>query len=701
MRLNWYLPPSRKKGASSAERPGTFRRVLKRLGPTWLASPLRRVVQSVCLLVFLGLFFYVCWPYTARPVNTWSGWLPVEVNAETGAATLAAELPPAVPLHSGAIVHVSDAGAGQFYLGSFRVERAEILELQLVPIQTLGREQLDQMAASFGPWSLGEQAPGSWPSHYADSLRAKERLAAEAFLIIDPLVSLSTAIAARSWVWSLTAAAAILALCLLVPRGFCGYVCPLGTLIDVFDAAIGKRFRRFHVAAGGWWVHLKYFLLAGTLAASLLGVLVSGYVSAIPVVTRFLNFVLSPLQMGLTRSWHQVPPWGAGHWLSLGLFALVLGLGLLRPRFWCRYVCPSGALFSLGNLFRVTERKVEATCIDCDKCVQVCSFDAIQSDFATRTADCTLCQTCGAVCPSQAIKFVARWNGTDLKAADDPPTGDTSIGRRGFLTTAAGVAAGLAGGAALASATRTFGAGLDHPDRWLPVRPPGSVPEQAFLQLCIRCGECFQACPNNVLQPLGFAQGLEGLWTPYVVADWSGCEPSCCNCGQVCPTGAIRALPLEEKRVVRMGLAVLDPHTCLPLAGRESCRLCVDECIAAGYDAIEFLRVGTEIDAFGLPVEDSGFLAPVVVAHKCVGCGLCQTRCYAINHKQKGLLQESAIVVQAGPGREDRLQQGSYLALRAAEAVQREERQRAAQEAAGSTGGYLPSFLESPENERP
>jgi NAD-dependent dihydropyrimidine dehydrogenase PreA subunit len=150
-----------------------------------------------------------------------------------------------------------------------------------------------------------------------------------------------------------------------------------------------------------------------------------------------------------------------------------------------------------------------------------------------------------------------------------------------------------------------------------------------------------------------------------------------------------------------MGLAVLDPHTCLPLAGRESCRLCVDECVAAGYDAIEFLRVGTEIDAFGLPVEDSGFLAPVVVAHKCVGCGLCQTRCDAINHKQKGLLQESAIVVQAGPGREDRLQQGSYLALRAAEAAQREESQRAVQEAAGSTGGYLPSFLESPENELP
>jgi len=700
MRLNWYLRPFRRTGGLSADRPGRFRRALKRLGPTWLSSPLRRTVQSVCLLVFLGLFFYVCWPYTARPAGTWGGWLPVEVNAETGAATLATDQPPAIPLQTGMTLHVSDAGDGLFYLGSFRVERAEKLELQLAPAQPLAPVQLERMAASFGPWSLSDQAPGSWPSHYADDLRAKERLAAETFLILDPLVGLSAAIAARSWVWSLTAAAAILALCIFVPRGFCGYVCPMGTLIDVFDAAVGKRLRRFRVCADGWWVHLKYFVLAGTLAASLLGVLVSGYVAAIPVLTRFLNFALSPLQMGLTRSWHQVPAWGAGHWLSLSLFALVLALGLLRPRFWCRYVCPSGALFSLGNLFRATERKVESTCIDCGKCIQVCPFDAIQTDFSTRPADCTWCQTCGGVCAPQAIKFVARWDGTDLKAAD-PPAGQRPIGRRRFLTTAAGVAGGLAGGASLASVTRAFGAGGDDPDRSLPVRPPGSVPEQAFLQLCIRCGECFQACPNNVLQPLAFAQGLDGLWTPHVVADWSGCEPSCSNCGQVCPTSAIRALPLEEKRAARMGLAVVNQQTCLPLAGREACRLCVDECAAAGYDAIEFLRVGTEVDALGMPVEDSGYLAPVVVPHKCVGCGLCQTRCYAINHKQKGLLQESAIVVRAGPGREDRLQQGSYLALRAAEAAQREERRRTVQEAAGTTGGYLPSFLESSENESP
>ena len=73
------------------------------------------------------------------------------------------------------------------------------------------------------------------------------------------------------------------------------------------------------------------------------------------------------------------------------------------------------------------------------------------------------------------------------------------------------------------------------------------MPEKQFLQLCIRCGECFKVCPNNVLQPMSFDQGLDNLWTPQVVADWAGCESSCNNCGQVCPTGAIREISVAEK----------------------------------------------------------------------------------------------------------------------------------------------------------
>jgi MauM/NapG family ferredoxin protein len=313
--------------------------------------------------------------------------------------------------------------------------------------------------------------------------------------------------------------------------------------------------------------------------------------------------------------------------------------------------------------------------------VEVCPFDAIKTDYTTRTADCTLCQSCGGVCPTHSIKFVERWNCTELKEEEAAP--DRKPSRRGFL------AATLSGAATTLGVQRLFGANVaETPAKALPVRPPGSVAEQEFLQKCIRCGECFQACPNNVLQPMGFEQGLEGLWTPKVEANWAGCEAGCNNCGQVCPTGAIRALPMEEKRVARMGLAIVNEETCLPFAGREACQMCVDECNAAGYHAIEFLRVHVKVDEQGLPIPDSGFAAPVVLADKCVGCGLCQTRCHQINVKSKGLLRETAIWVEAGPGREDRMSSGSYLALREEE---RKKREGAAPKDAG--GSYLPDFL--------
>ncbi len=558
-------------------RPGLFRRLLSAIGPTWLSSPFRRVVQAFCFILFCWLFFYVCWPY--------------------GNPDLAAEM------------------------------------------------------------------------------ASREKIAAESFLAIDPLVSLSTALAAKSWVWSLTWAAGILLACVLFPRGFCGYLCPLGTLIDLFDWVIGKRVTKFQVKNDGWWVNIKYYLLLAVLICSVGGVLISGFVAAIPVLTRGFLFTLAPLQKGTMRGFYQVPPITIGQIFSIVLFFGVLAMGFLRPRFWCRYVCPSGAVFSVANVFRAAERKVEDTCIKCNKCVEICPFDAIKADFTTRTADCTLCQTCGGVCPTHAIKFVDRWENSLLKDENDPPVRETKLSRRGLLT-------GVAAGAAIATAIRLplpIARGSTIPV----IRPPGSVPEEDFLQLCIRCGECFKACPNDVLQPMSFSSGLNNLWTPQAVPRWSGCEPSCNNCGQVCPTGAIRALPLFEKRAARMGLAQVIERTCLPHAGSEPCQLCVDECAAAGYHAIEFQRVHTKVDDDGNPLEDSGFLAPVVVGDKCVGCGLCETRCHNVNVKSKGLLSSSAIVVEAGEGKEDRIRSGSYVQLQIS-------RQKA--KAAGTSTPYNTDF---------
>jgi ferredoxin len=414
-------------------------------------------------------------------------------------------------------------------------------------------------------------------------------------------------------------------------------------------------------------------------------VLVTGFSAAIPVVTRGLQFIVGPLQIGLLKGWHLIPPMNAGQWVSIALLLAVLGLGFLQPRFWCRFVCPTGGVFSLVSLFRLRERRVTDACAECGKCIEICPFDAIDAGFTTRAVDCTVCETCCGACPTQSIHYCSRWSENPRRVlSTKPPVGDVPGSRRAFLASAAGGLV-LATGVPWLSRSKQ---GVRRAE-W-PVRPPGSVPESEFLELCIRCGVCFQACPNNVLQPLGFEHGLEALWTPQVVARWSGCEPSCNNCGQVCPTGAIRALPIDEKRAARIGLAVVNTQTCLPHAQSEACQLCVDGCRAAGYDAIEFLRVGTQAGADGAPVEGCGFLAPVVVADKCVGCGLCETRCFKINVQYKRLLANTAICIVAGPGKEDRLFDGSYRKLREAGG----QAQPAAESTAITTNdAYLPDFL--------
>lgn len=708
IRLDLFLPVLRKERPSRPTRPagityriarrllpialfsnrltkarGQGRKWLRALGPTWLSSPIRRLVQTVCLLTFFWLFLVTCWPYGARPADSANAVISGSIDSldqESGTVNLA---------FAGDLESLADAAA-QWHLVALpegsasdatkptrsyavRLHGQEDNQLTLEPVDA--NEFMD-LVTSTEEFTLYDRDPSAWPQHYAENLERKEWIPADLFLVIDPLVSISTAIASRSWVWSLTSAGIILIVCVVVPRGFCGYICPLGTIIELFDWGVSNRVKRFRVSDDGWWVHIKYYLLASVLVCAVCGVLISGVFAAIPVVTRASLFLFDPVQSGTARGWHLIPAFNWGHWISLLLFAAVLAIGLLRPRFWCKYVCPSGAVFSLGNLFRLTERKVESSCINCNKCIEICPFDAIKPDFTTRVTDCTQCQSCAGVCPTHAIKFVERWNFVELKVENEPPTNETSIGRRGFLSAASGSVVALATGLGAAAAVQTSQANATS-GVLPPVRPPGSVPEDLFLQMCIRCGECFKACPNNVLQPESFEQGLAGLWTPQVAADWAGCESSCNACGQVCPTGAIRELPLFEKRHARMGLAIVNEQTCLPYAGAEACDLCIQECKAAGYDAIEYVNVGTQADESGQPIEGSGYLAPLVDPTKCVGCGLCQTRCYSINKKQRGLIVESAIIIIAGDEYEDRMLTGSYAEKRRVEARERANQQAA------------------------
>jgi polyferredoxin len=175
------------------------------------------------------------------------------------------------------------------------------------------------------------------------------------FLMLDPLVSVLAAVAGRGVVPGLVVAAGVLLIGLVFARGFCGYVCPMGAVIDLFDWALGRRVNRGRsLIPRGPWVHARYYLLAAALVAAAAGVQVAGFLAPIPILTRGLQFIISPLQAAWPDGWKHLLPIETGRAVSLGLFALVLILGVLAPRFWCRYLCPTGALIAAVSWLRLT-----------------------------------------------------------------------------------------------------------------------------------------------------------------------------------------------------------------------------------------------------------------------------------------------------------------------------------------------------------
>ncbi|MCX7045771.1 MAG: 4Fe-4S binding protein [Candidatus Sumerlaeota bacterium] len=481
----------------------------------------------------------------------------------------------------------------------------------------------------------------------SDLISRREWLPVEFFLWLDPLAGLAAAVAARAWNIALWGTLAIFAASLFFPRGFCGYLCPLGTLIDGFDSLIGRCSLRYRFAARSPWRLLRYVILFAVLGGALGGAQVSGYVAAIPALTRGLMFSGGWLQLGLARGWQEVAPLDGAQYLSLALFALIFLLGFITPRFWCRHCCPTGAVMSLCATLRLTERKVMAACGGCGHCRENCPYDAVGDQFHARPLDCASCQTCGGVCPQGAVTFEPRWNSRqdiarDRAAAEMAPS-ERALSRRALLLVpAAGLTAAVVARAGLSACS---------PARRL-LRPPGSLPEADFLKACVRCGECFKVCPGPVLYPAGFESGWDALWTPVPVFTRAGCHQDCNFCTHVCPTGAIRLLTLEQKRKARMGMAVIDRKICLPHCGESDCRLCFEECEAAGYHAIEMreIRLPLPVLPEGAHSDEeieamSRIQAPFVIPERCVGCGLCEYRCHTAYAKRRKILPRSAIAI--------------------------------------------------------
>jgi polyferredoxin len=419
-------------------------------------------------------------------------------------------------------------------------------------------------------------------------MRYVERPLLSLFSRLNPLQAVASMIGARELIISYWPVLLTVGVTLVFGRVWCGWFCPLGAILELF----GRTGRKLSWQGLRQW---KYVILFTILVMAVFGSLAFMYFEPITVLVRGITAIFKPgveyLQLEDKEAF--VLP-GINWWLVAIPFVLVLLLNLVERRFWCRYLCPLGALVGLGSKFSWVKRRVDQmSCVQCGDCEALCTMGAISSerDFTSDPAECIMCMDCAPPCPKTAITFergtMLGWN-----FEFDP-------GRREALATV--------GTGALAVGLLALDVGNAKAAKKSVLRPPGAQGDD-FLAKCIRCDQCIEGCPNRALLPAAFEAGWDALWTPIMDPFVGGvCDYDCNLCGQICPSQAILPLSLEEKRKAVIGIAQVYFETCV------RCMDCLEYCPYECFEEVE--------------VEGLRGVFPKVIQEDCVGCGICVAVC--------------------------------------------------------------------------
>ncbi len=199
---------------------------------------------------------------------------------------------------------------------------------------------------------------------------------------------------------------------LLLGRVFCGWICPLGTVFDVIARLCIGRKGKSVVSAGTASAlrSVKYGLLLSLLLLAALGIQATGWFDPLSLATRTFALSFYPALDFYTKA---LKTWGImpvawyefardqlgvadikaifflGQTLFFLLFVFLAALLLVQRRFWCRNLCPLGAMLGVLSSFRVLRIRINCgkreggsadepgTCTGCGRCVASCKMGAI------------------------------------------------------------------------------------------------------------------------------------------------------------------------------------------------------------------------------------------------------------------------------------------------------------------------------------
>lgn len=443
-------------------------------------------------------------------------------------------------------------------------------------------------------------------------------------------------------------------LTMLIGRLYCSVLCPLGIIQDVVIFISGKKRRRkYSFSSSGARLH-------GAIAiASLIGLLIGvpllfGLLEPYAFSGRMYRDVVLPASAGASEAtvWFlkefniflaPLPFRGeiGAVLLTLVSAVLLVLLTYVYGRWFCNRLCPTGAVLRLLSVRPLWGMKFNKDlCTKCGVCAHVCPSGCIDvtAQFIEHNR-CVMCFECTESCPFGAVDFKVLTGDSRRRPAGktkekkkrekgtikqiDPDRRKAVMLSLGSLGAAGGL--GLTGFSltALTNCNSNYkpsdsplteqqsnSSELDEAGR--AVIPPGSQNVRRYTGRCISCHTCVSVCPTHVLQPSFFALGVSGFLQPVMDYKTGYCEWECNRCSQICPTGAIGPIALEEKKRIQMGTVQFDKDRCVVFTEGTDCGACAEVCPSQAVRMVPY---------------KNGLTQPTTEPEICSGCGSCEYAC--------------------------------------------------------------------------
>lgn len=430
--------------------------------------------------------------------------------------------------------------------------------------------------------------------------------------------------------WALGFAFTII-LTFIFGRVYCSSICPLGTLQDIVSYSARKiSQKRNHFLLKPYSI-FRYSILAITIIFLLGGsIYLLNLLDPFSIFGKIIVNIVRPSILSVNNfTAHLFESFGSYwlypveikyvDWLSVcvGLFLLsaIAIMSYKKGRLFCNTICPVGSLLGIFSKFSIYQIAIdESNCQSCNLCERECKAGCI--DKTNKTIDfsrCVSCFNCFNACHSDGIVYR-----NQLKESVPFNQAVTDERKRYFIKSLIIYFASFTGLSLAQIKIIPKKESTVPVIKKFPVSPPGSKSIDHFTSSCTACHLCICACPTQVLQPSFLEYGFFGMLQPRMDFLTSFCNYDCIICSEVCPTGAIQTIFVEEKKLSQLGKAVFVKDNCIVYTEETACGACSEHCPTKAVDMLE---------------PHKNLKAPKLNNDICIGCGACEFACPTKPHK--------------------------------------------------------------------